>query len=70
MARLYGQPEQSSFSAHLGGSLWIPIGVEDKHAGDANVRGLIHGVLSGVANSHLRWSFEAGVSAARTRGAQ
>lgn len=50
--RLFGD---DALSASAAGYLWIPIGVEDKLAGDANVRGIAR-VTLGARRDHLLWS--------------
>jgi OOP family OmpA-OmpF porin len=57
---LFGE-EQGPLRAHVGGDLWIPVGVADRHAGDTSVRGLLGVILDGRATSHLRWAVNAGV---------
>ena len=60
MVRLWGQPDRDPFSIHLGGHLWVPIGVTGNHAGDGKVRGLPKLVLAGQAHTYLRWAFSLG----------
>ncbi|MGZ3429065.1 MAG: hypothetical protein ACXVCV_20575, partial [Polyangia bacterium] len=40
MVRLFGQPDRSRVSLHVGGYVWIPVGTSGDHAGDQNARGL------------------------------
>src|SRR6185312_16165809 len=61
MARLFGQPDRSRFSLHLGGYVWIPVGANGSHAGDDNARGLPELVASGMLIDHLRYTVEVGV---------
>ncbi|MCU1281553.1 MAG: outer membrane protein OmpA, partial [bacterium] len=61
MVRLFGQPDRSRISLHVGGYVWIPFGQNDKHAGDQTARGLPELVASGMLIDHLRWTLEAGV---------
>ncbi|HLT30308.1 MAG TPA: OmpA family protein [Myxococcaceae bacterium] len=58
--RLFGE-ERAPFRAHVGGDLWIPVGVADRHAGDAGLRGQLGVIFDGRATSHLRWAANAGV---------
>jgi OmpA-OmpF porin, OOP family len=60
MVRLWGQPDRSRLSLHLGGYVWIPVGTNDEHAGDQRARGLPEVVLSGMLKDHLRWALEVG----------
>jgi outer membrane protein OmpA-like peptidoglycan-associated protein len=59
--RLVGDADRDAFSAHINGALWIPIGVEDDHAGDESVRGRIGAAFAGHAAKHLAWAANAGV---------
>ena len=61
MARLFGQPDRSKFSLHVGGYVWIPVGTNASHAGDDNARGLPEVVASGMLIDHLRYTVEVGV---------
>ncbi|MCA1665092.1 MAG: OmpA family protein, partial [Myxococcales bacterium] len=61
MVRLFGQPDRSRVSLHIGGYVWIPVGAAGSHAGDDNARGLPELVASGMLVDHLRWTLEAGV---------
>jgi flagellar motor protein MotB len=52
---IYGQPEEKltlSGAAYL----WIPVGAEDKLAGDSGVRGMARLTLGGRARELVRWS--------------
>jgi outer membrane protein OmpA-like peptidoglycan-associated protein len=60
MVRLWGQTDRA-LSLHLGGYLFIPVGSEDKHAGDATVRGLPQAIVAGLIRHHLRYSGVVGV---------
>lgn len=60
MVRVWGQPDRSRLSLHVGGYLWIPVGVDGSHAGDPTVRGLPQIVLSGLLANHWRWAFDLG----------
>jgi outer membrane protein OmpA-like peptidoglycan-associated protein len=60
MVRLWGQPDSSPVSIHLGGYIWIPAGVENKHAGDTTVHGLPQIVLAGLGARHVRWAVNTG----------
>jgi OOP family OmpA-OmpF porin len=61
MVRLFGQPDRSRVSLHVGGYLWIPVGTNGDHAGDQTARGLPELIASGMLIDHLRWTLEAGV---------
>jgi outer membrane protein OmpA-like peptidoglycan-associated protein len=61
MVRLWGQPDRSRISLHLGGYVWIPVGAYGQHAGDQNARGLPEVIATGMLLDHLRWTVEAGV---------
>src|SRR5512146_174017 len=61
MARLWGQPDRSRFSLHLGGYVWIPVGTNGSHAGDQTARGLPELVATGMLFDHLRYTVELGV---------
>ncbi len=61
MARLWGQPDRSRFSLHLGGYVWIPVGTNQSYAGDQNARGLPELVATGMLIDHLRYTVEVGV---------
>jgi OOP family OmpA-OmpF porin len=60
MVRLWGQPDRA-VSFHLGGYLFIPVGSDDKHAGDSTVRGLPQAIVAGLVRHHLRYSGVVGV---------
>jgi outer membrane protein OmpA-like peptidoglycan-associated protein len=59
--RVFGQPDRSVVSLSVGGHIWIPIGAENRHQGDAGVRGLPKVIVGGLVKDHLRWTFNAGV---------
>jgi len=61
MARLWGQPDRSRFSLHVGGYVWIPVGNSHLHSGDQTARGLPEVIASGMLIDHLRWTVELGV---------
>ncbi len=61
MVRLWGQPDRSPISIHLGGYVWIPIGANNDHQGDPTARGLPQIILAGRFVEHLRWTFNGGV---------
>ncbi len=61
MVRLWGQPDRSRFSLHVGGYLWVPVGANVDHAGDQTARGLPELIATGMLIDHLRWTVEAGV---------
>jgi outer membrane protein OmpA-like peptidoglycan-associated protein len=61
MVRVWGQPDRSPFSIHLGGYLWVPVGNAKLHAGDDTARGLPEVVLAGLVKKHLRYAFNGGV---------
>jgi outer membrane protein OmpA-like peptidoglycan-associated protein len=61
MVRLWGQPDRSPVSIHLGSYLWIPVGNAKLHAGDDEVRALPEVVLAGLVKKHLRYAFNGGV---------
>ena len=61
MARIWGQPDRSRFSLHVGGYVWIPVGTNGSHAGDDNARGLPEIIASGMLIDHLRYTVEVGV---------
>lgn len=59
LVRLFGQADRDPFSAHLGADLWIPIGGQAAHQGDASVRLLPRLVLAGALGS-ARWTADLG----------
>ena len=61
MVRLWGQPDRSRFSLHVGGYVWIPVGTYGSHAGDQNARGLPELVATGMLIDHIRWAVDVGV---------
>jgi outer membrane protein OmpA-like peptidoglycan-associated protein len=61
MVRALGNPERDALSLHVGGALWVPIGVEDEHAGDSAARGLARVVLGGAASRNVLWATNLGV---------
>ena len=56
--RLFGDPT-SSLSLSAAAYLWIPIGVEDKLAGDTSARGMARLILGGRHSERLQWSASA-----------
>jgi OOP family OmpA-OmpF porin len=61
MVRLFGQPDRSRLSLHVGGYLWIPFGQSALHAGDQTARGLPELIAGGMLADRLRWTVEVGV---------
>jgi len=58
--RLLGE-DRGAFGLHVGGDLWIPVGVEAHHAGDRAVRGALGIIADGQATSNVIWALNAGV---------
>jgi outer membrane protein OmpA-like peptidoglycan-associated protein len=58
--RVWGQPDKDPVSIHLGGYVWIPAQVSDKHSGDTTARGVPQVILAGMAVGHLRWAVNTG----------
>jgi outer membrane protein OmpA-like peptidoglycan-associated protein len=58
--RLWGDGMQEPFSLHLRGVLWIPVGTDDKHAGDASVRGGVYAVVAGTPTPALQYAANVG----------
>lgn len=59
--RLWGE-DRGAFGLHVGGDLWIPVGVEDRHAGDRAVRGALGVIADGRATPNVIWAVNAGVT--------
>ncbi len=60
--RLFGEPD-GPLSVSGSGYLWIPIGVEDKLAGDASARGLVRLTVGGLWSERIRWAVNGSVLA-------
>ena len=60
MVRAWNHADRDPISIHVGGHVWIPIGADANHAGDANARILPKLVLGGIVLDHLRWSATVG----------
>jgi|GEM_PF-5475854 len=58
--RVLGSVDPDDFNLSVGGDLWIPLGVEADHAGDASARGALRVAAAGRSLGWLRWSAEGG----------
>lgn len=59
-ARVWGD-DRTPLSLHVGGRLWIPVGAEGNHAGDADPRGLLQAMAGGRVGERVQWAGTAGV---------
>jgi len=59
LVRLFGDAASDAVSAHLGGALWLPVGVEEHHAGDESARGRLSALFAGQVFDHLAWATSA-----------
>lgn len=60
-ARVLGSVDPDAFNLSVGGDLWIPVGAEANHAGDASARGALRLEAAGRSLGWLRWAVEGGV---------
>lgn len=58
--RLFGE-DRGALALHVGGDVWIPVGVSALHAGDSGLRGALGVVVDGWATSSVRWALNGGV---------
>lgn len=57
--RVLGSVDPDAFNVSVGGDLWIPLGAEGDHAGDASARGALRLLAAGRSLGWLRWAAEA-----------
>ncbi len=58
MVRLAGQADRDGISLHLGSEVWIPIGAQATHQGDATFRVMPRVVLAGAFLDVGRWTLD------------